>query len=207
MHFNIFETNDLQNIYVEEFNGSKIYYMDNFYKHPEAVLSLLFEKKPGLWKEHESPSFNGIHFFDMRHNFNYSPFYKTGIELSNICGQSSESLGTIKTNFTKLIDKEFNNYENNYWSPHFDLGFTAIIYLNTVGSKTNLYEQIEEDRWNGTEHSEPWRLKQKYNIIKQLDGKFNRLIMFDGARFLHGMDISSDDFFKIYRMNQVLFFR
>jgi hypothetical protein len=31
--------------------------------------------------------------------------------------------------------------------------------------------------------------------------------MFDGAKFLHGMDISTDDFFSIHRINQVLFFR
>jgi hypothetical protein len=57
------------------------------------------------------------------------------------------------------------------------------------------------------EHYAPWRLKTKYKIIKQLQGKFNRLIMFDGAKFLHGMDISTDDFFKVRRINQVLFFR
>jgi hypothetical protein len=82
-----------------------------------------------------------------------------------------------------------------------------IIYLNQITTATNLYEQLEEDHCTTPEHYEPWRQKNKYKIIKQLQGTFNRLIMFDGAKFLHGMDISSSDFFNIRRINQVLFFR
>jgi hypothetical protein len=206
--YNIFETNDLKNIEVETFRGSKIYTMDNFYKYPDAVLEmLLIEKTPELWKKDEVPSYNGIHFADHRHRFDVLKFTTIGNQLAEICGQKSRSAGTIKTNCIKFFDKQFNDYENCYWAPHTDVGYNAIIYFNTINTATNIYEKIEEDILDMPEHYAPWRLKTKYKIIKQLQGKFNRLIMFDGAKFLHGMDISTDDFFKVRRINQVLFFR
>jgi hypothetical protein len=206
--YNIFETNDLKNIEVETFCGSKIYKIDNFYKYPDAVLSVLFEQKiPELWKKDEVPSYNGIHFADYRHRFDVENFATTGNQLGELCGQKSRSPATIKTNCIKFFDKEFNNYKNCYWAPHTDVGYNAIIYLNTIDTATNFYEKVEEDILDMPEHYAPWRPKNKYRIVKQLQGKFNRLIMFDGAKFLHGMDISTDDFFKIHRINQVLFFR
>jgi hypothetical protein len=203
----IFETNNLENITVEKFQDSNIYIMDNFYKYPDEVLSYLFLTEPAkLWKEKETPSFNNIHFTDRRHNFYNEQFKETGIRLSTICNQPLRFPGTVNTNCIKFIDTEFNDYKNNYWGPHRDLGYNAIIYLNVSGGFTNLYEQNALDKWDTPEHFAPWRPKHKYQIIKQLDGKFNRLIMFDGAKFLHGMDISSNEFFNIHRINQVLFF-
>jgi hypothetical protein len=208
MTVNIFEINNLNNIQIETFQDSKIYTMDNFYKYPEEILNyLLYTHAPSLWKECDTPSFNGIHFLDLRHKIDDLNFKNVGIQLSNICNQTAHSLGTVKTNFIKFLNKEFNDYSNNYWAPHFDMGYTAIIYLNSVDAATNIYEQLEDDKWTSPEHFEPWRSKQKYKIIKQLRGRFNRLVMFDGAKFLHGMDISNDDFFKFFRMNQVLFLK
>lgn len=205
---NIFETTDLKNIEVETFCGSKIYKMDNFYQYPDAVLEMLFvEKIPELWKKDEVPSYNGIHFADYRHRFDVASFASVTSQLSELCGQYAPAPATIKTNCLKLFDEQFNDYKNCYWAPHLDAGYNAIIYLNTIPTATNLYEQIEDDAWTTPEHYAPWRQKNKYKIIKQLQGKFNRLIMFDGAKFLHGMDISTDDFFKIHRINQALFFR
>ena len=37
--------------------------------------------------------------------------------------------------------------------------------------------------------------------------KYNRLVLYDGMRFLHGMNICNDDYFgEEYRVNQVYFF-
>jgi len=208
MYGKFFQVNDLSNIKVENFNGSQIYTMDNFYKYPEDVLSILLTvKEPELWKKEDTLSYNGVYFADYRHKFDVEEFRSVGNRLAEICGQHTSSPATIKTNCLKLFDKQFNDYENGYWAPHLDTGYTAIIYLNTVPTATNLYEQLEDDPWTTPEHYEPWREKRKYKIIKQLEGKFNRLIMFDGAKFLHGMDISNDDFFNMHRINQVLFFR
>lgn len=204
----MFEINDLSNIKVEVFAESKIFIADDFYKYPEQILDyFLHNKVPNLWKGHESPSFNNIHFLDLRHSFDNQEFSKVGLALAKICGQTAPAANTVKTNFMKLINKEFNDYKNNYWAPHRDFGYTALIYFNDIDTATNLYEQLEEDYWNTPEHFEPWRSKKKYKIIKQLKGKFNRLIMFDGKKFLHGADFSNDDFFQIFRMNQVLFFK
>lgn len=193
---------------IEIFNDSKIYIMDNFYKYPEAILNyLMCVKEPTLWKAAETPSYNGQHFLDLRHSFDSAQFEKIGIQLSTICGHTAPAPGTVKTNCVKFIDKHFNDYANNYWAPHRDMGYTALIYLNSVATATNLYAETEPDVWHTPEHYAPWRSKQKYAILKQLQGQFNRLIMFDGAKFLHGMDICDDAFFNCFRINQVLFFR
>ncbi len=57
------------------------------------------------------------------------------------------------------------------------------------------------------EHSAPWRQKEKYKKIKTLIPKYNRLVLFDGYKFPHGMNITNDRYFSNeYRNNQVFFF-
>lgn len=204
---NLFETNSLKNITYEEFQNSKLFYMDNFYKNPEEILYYLLKvKEPFYWKGNETPSYNGITFDDLRHNFYNQNFEQTSLKLAKICNQKLRSPGMIKTNIIKFYDKTFNDYKNCYWFPHTDLGYNAIVYLNTVTTETNFYEKIEDDNVYTPEHYEPWRPKYKYKILKTLEGKFNRLIMFDGSKFLHGMNITNDIFFDIFRINQVIFF-
>ena len=49
--------------------------------------------------------------------------------------------------------------------------------------------------------------KKKYKIIKTLEPKYNRLVLFDGDEFPHGMNIVNDMYFSNeYRNNQVFFF-
>jgi hypothetical protein len=69
-----------------------------------------------------------------------------------------------------------------------------------------LYEVIEDDPWNSPEHLKPWRPKSKYRVIKALEARYNRLVLFNGRQFLHGMSIDDDAFFKDYRFNQAIFF-
>ena len=58
------------------------------------------------------------------------------------------------------------------------------------------------------EHFMPWRPKDRYKILKNIKPKYNRLVLFDGLKFPHGMDISNDFYFnKKYRKNQVFFFK
>ena len=54
----LFEINDLNNISIEEFDGSKIYYMDNFYKNPDDVKSFINLYNADIWKNNEKPSLN-----------------------------------------------------------------------------------------------------------------------------------------------------
>lgn len=204
----LFEFNDLTNVTVEEFQGSKIYIMDNFYKHPEEILSLFYSVKPTVWKENETPSFNTIHFDDLRHDFDDERMLPVTTALSKLCNEYSPQPNRVVTNIIKFKDKTFNDFKNNYWGPHCDLGYTALVYFNTFDCPgTNLYEVIEEDVWNTSEHFEPWRSKQKYRVIKTIESKFNRLVLFDGRKFFHGMNISDDRFFNTFRINQAIFFK
>ena len=59
-----------------------------------------------------------------------------------------------------------------------------------------------------TEHHQPWRTKNDFKVLKHLEPKFNRLVFFDGYKFLHGMNIVNDRYFSNeYRKNQVFFFK
>jgi hypothetical protein len=203
--YNLFETNDLSNIKCEIFEGSKIFTMDNFYRYPDEILEfLLIRSTPNLWKAEEQPSYNGKYFLDKRHNFYVPGFEAIEAALGNICGQTVRYPGRVVTNCTQFIDKSFNNYKNNYWAPHTDLGYNAIIYFTSSG--TNIYDQIEDDFETMPEHYAPWRAKSKFQLLKTLDAEYNRLVMFDGYRFLHGMDIADDTYFKRQRVNQAIFF-
>lgn len=204
---NLFEVNNRE-VQIEIFEDSKIFTIDNFYKHPDQIVySLSNEHKPVLHKKEETPSFNGIHFFDLRHKYFAPGVEEIGKDLSLLCNQDIAHPGKVFTNCIQFAENEFNDYENNYWIPHKDEGFVALIYLNpSFTSITNLYEQLEEDSYEGPEHFAPWRPKHKYKILKQIEGRYNRLVMFDGKKFLHGMDISNKDYFYNIRLNQALFF-
>jgi hypothetical protein len=203
MNADLFDIN-LDNIKTEIFQDSVIYTIDNFYKHPRDVENFIQSHPATLWKDWDTPTYNGVHFKDYRHDFNDDRFIHVSSSLENICGQSIDKPMQIATNKIKFTDYYFNDYFNNYWAPHKDLGYTGIVYFNSSG--TNLYDIIEKDVWTGPEHFEPWRSKLKYQLIKTLEAKYNRLILFNGRKFLHGMSITNDDFFKDYRFNQALFF-
>jgi hypothetical protein len=58
------------------------------------------------------------------------------------------------------------------------------------------------------EHYEPWKSKEKFELIHSIEPKYNRMILFDGFKYDHGMNICNDDYSsETYRMNQALFFR
>lgn len=209
--YNKFEINPKYKITEEIFLNSKIYYIDDFYKHPDELVSyLLTTEQPKLWKEDDYPSYNGIHFLDYRHAFRDQNVELVGDTLAKVCNQNYVGINRdiVVTNCTKFLDKEFNDYKNCYWLPHVDFeGYIAIIYLNpTTNQGTNLYEQLEDDTYEGPEHYQPWRPCEKYKVIKTLKGEFNRAILFDAGYFLHGMAIDNDEFFNLFRLNQVLFF-
>jgi hypothetical protein len=195
---------NLDNIKTEIFQDSIIYTIDNFYKHPEQVLELIESKEAKLWKSWETPSYNGVYFEDYRHDFIDERFTQVTDAVAKICGQPADEPKSITTNKIKFTNYYFNDYFNHYWSPHLDLGYTGLVYFDSTG--TNLYERIEEDVLTENEHFAPWRLKSKYKKIKTLEAKFNRLVLFDGYKFLHGMAIDDDTFFKKYRLNQAIFF-
>ena len=103
---------------------------------------------------------------------------------------------------------DFNDYKNYVWWPHQDNGYNGIVYFSDECG-TNLYSTDTTDELpNAPEHYNPWRLRENYKILKTLKPKYNRLVLFDGFKFPHGVDICSHRYYgEEYRKNQVFFFQ
>jgi len=198
-----FNTKNIQKINIL---GTDLFIIDNFYQDPDKVVNIIQSQPSHKWKHWDTPSFNGKYFLDHRHDFinDDSKIYNTFFE--DITGQKIGQSGRIVTNCMDFYDKTFNNYIDNYWGPHNDLGYTGLVYLNNFESEgTNFYTRIGEDIWNTPEHYDPWRAKTKYNLEYTVPAKYNRLVLFDGKTLCHGMAIDSDKFFNNKRINQAIF--
>lgn len=209
----MFKLNDNIIINKSLIEDSFIYTIDNFYKNPEEIVNFLLKIEPDFHKKDEHPSYNSIYFDDKRHNIKYNGVSEVYKFLSKVCKQNIFSDGDeILTNFSRFKKHSFNNYNNNYWYPHTDVGYTAIIYFNKndLYSGTNLYKKLNifEDHINDfPEHYAPWKDKKKFELIHTINPKYNRMVLFNGFKYFHGMNICNDDYFgESYRMNQVLFF-
>ena len=204
----MFELNPIDNLEIKEINGTRLYIKDNFYKNPYEILKLLEQVPTTPWKHWDNPSYNGVHFLDSRHDFYHEDMLQVNKALENICGHTTGEPGKVLTNCMQFYSKDFNDYNNNYWGPHEDLGYTALIYLNDFDCPgTNIYNRLEEDVWTGPEHYEPWREKEKFEIVYTIESKFNRMVLFDGGALTHGMAVNDDTFFSTTRLNQVAFLK
>lgn len=210
----VFEINQDCKITQKVIRDSIVYFIDDFYLNPYDVLKLFLSTPAELHKKDCRPSFNSIYFDDRRHSFISDEITPVYDYLIDICKQEPEhTKKTVSTNFTRFRKVSFNNYINNYWWPHIDPGYTAILYLNQDDcySGTNLYKPLDiekEPPANVNEHASPWRNKIYFELIETLEPKFNRMVLFDGFKFHHGMNICNDDYFdEKYRMNQVFFFK
>ena len=203
----MFELNSDLDIKEEILLGSKIFTIDNFYKNPDEVYDFLFNREVPLWKIEEKPSFNTIHFIDKRLcEYDERLLPVIGF-LSYLCNQDAES-HDIVTNMQRFFKHDFNDYKNCHWWPHQDSGYNGIVYFNKDDntSGTNLYSVKKQ--YNMTlEHVEPWRPKENFKILKTLEPEYNRLVFFDGLKFLHGANFPDNRYFdEEYRTNQVFFF-
>ena len=203
----MFELNPDLEVKEEILQESKIFIIDNFYKNPDEVYDFLFNRDVPLWKIEEKPSFNTIHFIDKR-LIEYDERLVPVIGfLSYLCNQDADSHEII-TNMQRFFKHDFNDNKNCYWWPHQDSGYNGIVYFNKDDntSGTNLYSVKKQ--YNMTdEHFKPWRPKEDFEILKTLEPKYNRLVFFDGLKFLHGANFPDDRYFgEEYRTNQVFFF-
>jgi len=206
----MFELYNKLEIKKQYFNNSTIYIIDNFYKYPEKILSFINSNPAFQHKIQDKKTFNMKHFQDLRHSYYFDDMQKVNIFLQKIINQKVKYKEyNFLTNVTKFIDRDFNDYENNYWYPHKDFGYTALIYFDKENiNGTNLYEDISNDfdrLKKVSEHIEPWRPKDRWKLIYTIKSKFNRCVIFNG-KFYHGMAIDNDIFFNKYRINQVVFF-
>ncbi len=222
MSENIWEINDLSNMNHEMFEGTHIWYMDNFYKYPDLVLERITSETPPIWKSEDKNTFNSIHFEDRRHLILVEELE----EVYNKVGQLINSLdpgrghtddyGYLTTNHTifykDLESLKFNDYKSNWWWPHIDGGYNGICYLNKNANNeisTNLYRRIKSDpHYSGVpEHRRPCIPFEYWDRIASFRGKFNRFVLFDGRNYFHGMNIEDDKYFHEFRVNQVFFFK
>jgi len=209
----MFEINEDIKIKKYLIEDSCIYIIDDFYKNPDENLNFILQFEPFFHKMDEYPSFNSIYFEDMRHSIQSKKISKVYEFLSKICNQNpSNGYDKILTNFSRFKRNTFNDYAHNYWWPHLDSGYTGIIYLNKNDfySGTNLYEIINsnEEPPDCSEHNAPWRPKKNFELIHSINPQYNRMVLFDGYKFTHGMNICNNDYFSDeYRINQVLFFK
>lgn len=209
----MFEINENCSIVTKNILNTNVFIIEDFYKNPEEIVEYLQNNNPNLWKEYEKPSYNSIYFEDRRHFLRNIEVKKVYHWIKSIIKKEplyDENL--VITNITKFKKCKFNDYNNNYWWPHLDSGYTAIIFLNENFSKcgTNLYNRLclSEPPNNIPEHFSPWRKKEKFELIETIDSCFNRMFLFDAKKIFHGMNICNDDYFEdYYRMNQVLFFK
>ena len=202
----MFDLNDQLEIKKEVFLGSIIYVIDNFYKNPQYVDNYLFSEPAPLWKINEKPSCNNVYFEDRR-LIKFDDRLKSTIDfLSNLISQKPSSYDII-TNQARFYKHTFNDIENCYWWPHLDRGYNGIVYFNDDSENgTNIYRGINHRKML-TEHYRPWRLKEDFEVLKHLEPRYNRLVFFDGYKFLHGMNITNKKYFSDeYRNNQVFFF-
>ena len=206
----MFELNENLEIKKELFEGTVIYTIDDFYKHPQKVENYLFGKpnEIPLHKIHEKPSFNNVYFEDRRHDDSIDNLDLKNVYdfLSSLCGQGYEAPDVV-TNCTRFKRHQFNDYKNYYWWPHTDGGYNGIVYFNDDNKNgTCFYEELV-DRPDMPEHYQPWGEKKDFILLKTLEPKYNRFVFFDGYEFSHGMNICTDRYFgEEYRKNQVFFF-
>ena len=209
----MFELSDNPVVDAEMFQGSIIFTIDNFYKYPDEINDYLFKEPAPLHKEYDNPTYNNV-FFEDRRLRTYDKRLEPVLDFLSKFSSQKPLLYDITTNQTRFNDDEFNDYKNCIWWPHVDEGYNGIVYFNKNDTEcgTNLYSEITDigemkDYDSIPEHSAPWRQKEKYKKIKTLIPKYNRLVLFDGYKFPHGMNIVNDRYFSNeYRNNQVFFF-
>lgn len=211
----MFNINDLSSMQAIPLSGTLakhpyLYIMDDFYSDPDQVVKLIESHEPARWKKGEKPTKNGVYFDDFRHQFvdkRIEPVYQSLAAHFKI---SAVNQIAVLTNMTRFFRHSFNDFENHYWWPHEDTGrsMTAIVYLNRqVTGGTNLYLPRRPDPSSGLQTFEPWRKKDRWHLLKTIEARYNRLLLFPSGSLYHGACINDETFFdNEFRLNQVMFF-
>ena len=160
---NFFEINRNQKAQFGMLGETPYAIIDDFFSTPDDVITILHHVAPNFHKEsgnsntslnqYEGPeeedrshikNFNGEHFKDMRHEF-YSdmilPAYEHLFHVLKYMGVTQIPMDrrAVLTNCFTFKKHPFNDFENNYWWPHRDHGYSALVYLNHNDNTCLLY--------------------------------------------------------------------
>mgnify|MGYP003135248904 CR=1 FL=1 len=192
-----FNTEPLEKTILKD--NSVVYSIKNFYKDPDTIHKWILLHDSFYHKEHEASN-NGHLFHDKRQHIPNAEISNVAYYIESIVGHSHVNPEGIVTNIFKYSGDE---YKDNYWSPHKDIGWTALIYFE--GSGTNLYIPRKNAEFNkGIEHEEPWRKKLDWDLLHHIEGDYNKLVIFKGGDIYHGQAIDQK---HTKRLNQVMFFK
>ena len=224
----MFNLNPSLRVDIENFYGTEIYYIRDFYKYPDEVYDYLYNKERSLSEydtEHQplldfGNMLNGRKesiVEDIRFEVDDDDIFNVNMFLSGLCNQASV-LDIALGNRTTFVDHSSNAYRNNFYWPHSDVGYNGIVYLNkgTTECGTNLYHPsvMKTKKWKDDQSSpiaqviNPWRPKADYRVLKTFKSEYNTLVLFDGYKFPHGANYNSDYYLKNSeaRCCQVFFF-
>ncbi len=187
-----------------ELQGSKIWLIDDVLEDPDGLARFLFCRDTAAvdgnqWQDNNKNYFKGRYF-------DFADKAAPVVWLAQkLCNQTIDFAGGFKTNVEGWKDIKENDYQNNYWFPHIDNGYNCIIYLNDnedTENGTNLYDPcVKNEKWFQTlmkhvpEGTNPWQPKEKFKLVKHIEPKFNRLVLFDGNKFPHGTAVNNKQYF------------
>ena len=182
--------------------GTPVFIIDNFLQDPDGIHDQCFAELGTMHKKTQKNTLNGVHFNDLRKIIQ-------GDLVTEVDGLVKELTGQVPTNpqFATnellLYPHAYNNPQDNWWWPHVDSGYNMIIYMSKNGDDcgTNLYYP-DDFTPCADEHASPWIPKNKMRRIIHLEGKYNRMVLFDGL-IPHGMNLVKDKYINEYRRNIV----
>lgn len=204
----LFEIND--NLKVEKNKTGPYEYLsiDNFYKRPEEIYTMLTESWVQSWKNNINGN-NFREYFDCRSFF---PIVQYGFEneskttdyLKSILPLEGLSCNGICTNIFSWINTPPSNIQ---FMPHQDSSLNILIYLDKINSGgTALYEKMPHVDY-------PEEIDIRVDISKEkinhyvIPSFFNRCVIFDG-NIPHGGFIENHSKYsnRNWRYNVVYFF-
>ena len=199
----------LEQVAYEIVLDSVVFTVDNFYEDPDEVVEFIMGQETPLHREGERLSQNGVAFEDRRLNTSHEGMAEVTQLLMQLSEQDAQfAVEDVSAERYRFLTRDDNPYEDRVWNPTKTPGYVAFVYLNSgTYAGTNLYAPQTIYPTDGLpQHAAPWKSRHLWPILKSITAKYNRMVMFDGNKFVHGMAVNDDRFFDEERVSQIMFF-
>ena len=190
----MWEINDNLHVHTHHVAGKPIHEVENFYKYPTKVARILFNRDTPPWKGYQEGKYD-----DRRWGDEIPKKLPSHEFLGKVTG-----LEWQPALCTNMFRATFFPYKTHYWWIHKDPYPAAIVYFNKDddANGTNIYKPPYESTTD--EGVEPEIPKDQVELLYHIKPTYNKLVIFDGTYFPHGMAINDDRYFgNTYRINQV----